>query len=56
MRYSRIKSRTLIIFLASSNRMKITDSASPTPATNKAKKNPTRRTTGRKILKDWPEI
>ncbi len=36
--------------------MKITESASPTPATNKAKKNPTRRTTGRKKLKDWPEI
>ena len=44
------------MFLASSNLMKITDSASPTPATNKAKKNPTRRTTGRKRLKDWPEI
>ena len=36
--------------------MKITESASPAPATNKAKKNPTRRTTGRKKLKDWPEI
>ncbi len=45
-----------MIFLASSNRMKITESASPTPATNRAKKNPTNRTIGRKKLKDWPEI
>ena len=44
------------MFLASSNLMKITESASPTPATNKAKKNPTNKTIGRKKLKDWPEI
>jgi len=44
------------MFLVSSNRMKITESASPTPATNNAKKNPTRITTGKKKLKDWPEM
>ena len=45
-----------VIFLASSNLMKITESASPTPATNKAKNNPTIRTIGRNKLKDCPEI
>ena len=41
---------------ASSNIINITERASPIPATNKAKKNPTNKTIGRKKLKDWPEI
>ena len=55
-RYIKIISKTLTIFLVSSKRMNIIDSASPKPAVRNAKQIPTISASGKVQARVWPEM